>query len=86
MSRERQDSYAAASHAKAVDARAAGRFAAEIVPVGEHSSDQRPRTLRPATLARLPGAFVPGGRGDRGQLLAQQRRRRCGGRRAGAAA
>ncbi|MFI6713112.1 thiolase family protein [Nonomuraea sp. NPDC050478] len=61
VSRERQDSYAAASHAKAVDARAAGRFAAEIVPVGEHSSDQRPRTLRPATLARLPGAFVPGG-------------------------
>lgn len=61
VSRERQDAYAAASHAKAVAARAEGRFDAEIVPVEGHERDQRPRTLRLASLARLPAAFVPGG-------------------------
>ena len=33
ISRERQDEYAAASHAKAVAARHAGKFNSEIVPV-----------------------------------------------------
>lgn len=61
VSRERQDEYAAASHAKAVAAREAGRFAQEIVPVEGIGRDQRPRTLRRASLARLPAAFVPGG-------------------------
>jgi acetyl-CoA C-acetyltransferase len=61
VSRERQDEYARLSHAKAVAARDAGRFAKEIVPVEGLAADQRPRVLRAASLARLPAAFVPGG-------------------------
>mgnify|MGYP002623681764 CR=1 FL=1 len=61
VSRERQDAYACRSHERAVAARDAGRFAAEIVPVGGLAADQRPRRLRAASLARLPAAFVPGG-------------------------
>lgn len=61
VARERQDHYACAGHAKAVAARAAGRFDEEIVPVAGRDRDQRPRPLRPASLARLPGAFVAGG-------------------------
>lgn len=61
VERERQDDYACASNAKAVAAREAGRFTAEIVEVGGRTEDQRPRLMRPASLARLPAAFVPGG-------------------------
>lgn len=56
VSRERQDAYACQSHAKAL----AGHFP-EIVAVGGRSADQRPRAMRPASLARLPAAFVEGG-------------------------
>ncbi|MGI5159446.1 thiolase family protein [Microbispora sp. CA-102843] len=59
--RERQDAYACRSHARALAAREAGRFAREIVPIGGRADDQRPRVLRPQSLARLPAAFVPGG-------------------------
>lgn len=61
IARERQDAYAAASHAKALAARDAGRFDAELVPVGGLTDDERPRRLREAALARMPAAFVPGG-------------------------
>ncbi len=62
VSRERQDAYAARSHARASAARAAGWFAAELVPVGGTDADDRPRAgLRPATLARFRPAFTPGG-------------------------
>lgn len=61
VSRERQDEYARLSHAKAVAARDAGRFAKEIVPVEGLAADRRPRELQAASLARLPAAFVPGG-------------------------
>ncbi|NUO99760.1 MAG: thiolase family protein [Nonomuraea sp.] len=61
IGRERQDEYARLSHAKALAARAAGLFAAEIVPVGGRADDQRPRPLRAASLARLPAAFVADG-------------------------
>ncbi|HEX4816916.1 MAG TPA: thiolase family protein [Nonomuraea sp.] len=61
ISRERQDAYACRSHAAALAARAAGRFAREIVAVGGRREDQRPRPLRAASLARLPAAFAPGG-------------------------
>ncbi|MFI6815403.1 thiolase family protein [Nonomuraea sp. NPDC050328] len=66
ISRERQDDYARRSHERAL----ATDFTAELVPLhpdppgdGEPllSRDQRPRVLRAASLARLPGAFVPGG-------------------------
>lgn len=62
VTRERQDRYAAASHARAVAAAAAGRFAAELVPVGGLDRDQRPRPGRtPERLGRLPAAFTVGG-------------------------
>lgn len=61
VSRERQDAYACQSHAKALAARDAGRFAREIVTVGGRTDDQRPRALRTASLSRLPAAFVAGG-------------------------
>ncbi|MEV0387787.1 thiolase family protein [Nonomuraea sp. NPDC050643] len=61
VGRERQDAYACRSHAGALAAREAGRFAGEIVPVGGRSDDQRPRPLREASLARLPAAFVADG-------------------------
>ncbi|GAA3607295.1 thiolase family protein [Nonomuraea rosea] len=57
ISRERQDTYACRSHAKAL----AACFDEEIVAIGERSRDQRPRPLRAASLARLPAAFVAGG-------------------------
>lgn len=57
VSRERQDEYAARSHARAVVAREEGRFDEEIVGLGEVSRDDRPRALTAATLARLRPAF-----------------------------
>ncbi|MFG2076502.1 thiolase family protein [Nonomuraea maritima] len=61
VERERQDAYARRSHERALAARAAGRFAKEVVPVGGRVDDQRPRPLGEASLARLPAAFVAGG-------------------------
>jgi acetyl-CoA C-acetyltransferase len=61
VTRERQDAYACRSHGRALAAREAGRFEREIVPLGGRVSDQRPRALRPESLARLPAAFVRGG-------------------------
>ncbi|AYY12107.1 thiolase family protein [Actinobacteria bacterium YIM 96077] len=61
VSRERQDAYAAASHAKALVAREAGYFDAELVAVGQLNCDEHPRRLRESVLARMPAAFVPGG-------------------------
>ncbi|SDT09562.1 thiolase family protein [Actinopolymorpha singaporensis] len=64
VSRERQDGYAARSHARAVAAAAAGRFAAEIVPLAGCDRDDRPRAgLDLSRLARLRPAFVPVGEG-----------------------
>ncbi len=59
IARDRQDAYAARSHARTLEH--AGRIAAEIVPVGQVTRDERPRRLSPAVLARLPGAFRAGG-------------------------
>ncbi|PZF81201.1 thiolase family protein [Jiangella anatolica] len=61
VTRGRQDAYAAASHEKALLARAAGRFDAELVPVAGLEHDDRPRRLDPSVLARMPAAFVPRG-------------------------
>jgi acetyl-CoA C-acetyltransferase len=61
VTRERQDAYAAQSHAKALAAREAGRFEQEIVAIGGRLADERPRVLRMESLARLRAAFVPGG-------------------------
>ena len=62
VSRERQDRYAVRSHARAVAAREAGAFDAELVPVGGMQQDDRPRArLTEHDLSRFRPAFVPGG-------------------------
>lgn len=61
VSRARQDAYAVASHTKALAARAAGRFDAELVPAGSLDHDERARVLDPALLARLRPAFTASG-------------------------
>lgn len=61
VTRDRQDTYAAASHTKALAARAAGAFDRELVAVGGLDHDDRPRRLDPAVLARMRPAFTAGG-------------------------
>ncbi len=61
IDRRRQDAYAARSHRLALAARAAGGYAAEIVPVAGVDADDRPRRLDEAALARLRPAFAPDG-------------------------
>lgn len=62
ISREEQDQFALRSQQRFEAARAAGRFEAEIVPVGSVTEDQHPR---PDTvlegLSNLASAFGPGG-------------------------
>nr|BFE61907.1 thiolase family protein [Dactylosporangium thailandense] len=66
LTREQLDAYAARSHALAAAAAGSGAFAAEIVPVGEHTRDE---TIRPATtpegLAGLKPAFYDAAAGAR---------------------
>lgn len=59
VARERQDAYAARSHARAVATRDAGGFDAETVPVGGVTRDERPRPITVERLARLRPAFRP---------------------------
>jgi len=62
ITREKQDEWALRSHQRAVAATDEGRFADEIVPVGEVTADAGPRpdtTLE--KLARLPPVFDPEG-------------------------
>jgi acetyl-CoA C-acetyltransferase len=61
VTRQRQDAYAARSHALTLAAARAGVFDAELVPVGGVVSDERPRPLTEAVLSRMRPAFVPGG-------------------------
>ena len=62
ISRERQDGYAARSHALAIEAQARGALAPELVPVSGLAADERPRAgLTAERLARFPPAFGPGG-------------------------
>lgn len=61
VTRERQDAYAARSHARALATRAAGAYD-EVVAVAGQVDDDRPRPgLGAARLARLRPAFRPGG-------------------------
>ncbi|BDZ56036.1 thiolase family protein [Agromyces marinus] len=65
IGRDRQDAWAARSHALAAAARDAGRFAAEIVPVDGVDRDDRPRaSIDAAVLARFEPAFPTAGRAD----------------------
>jgi acetyl-CoA C-acetyltransferase len=59
VTRGRQDTYAARSHARAVAARDTGGFDAEVVPVGGVARDERPRAITVERLARLRPAFRP---------------------------
>ena len=62
ITRERQDEYAARSHARAAAAIASGGYDAELVPVGDIVRDDRPREgLTVERLARLRPAFREGG-------------------------
>ncbi|WP_028932796.1 thiolase family protein [Pseudonocardia spinosispora] len=62
VSRERQDRFAARSHDRAVRAQRLGRFAAELVPIGEVVADERPRSgFTLERLARFRPAFSSGG-------------------------
>ncbi|MFJ2029587.1 thiolase family protein [Streptosporangium sp. NPDC087985] len=62
ISRERQDAYAARSHALAAAAQDAGRFAAESVPVAGLERDERVRRgMTVERLARLRPAFAADG-------------------------
>ncbi|MGZ4493896.1 MAG: thiolase family protein [Nocardioides sp.] len=61
VGRERQDAYAARSHARALAARDAGVFDPETVPVAGLGRDERPRHLTAERLARLRPAFRDGG-------------------------
>lgn len=62
VTRERQDAYAARSHARAWAAQTSGTFDAEIVPVGGRTRDERPRDgLTVERLARLRPTFRPEG-------------------------
>ena len=64
VSRERQDAYAARSHALAAATRDAGGFDAEVVATTGVTRDERPRAgLTPARLARLRPAFRPADEG-----------------------
>jgi acetyl-CoA C-acetyltransferase len=61
VTRQRQDAYAARSHALALAAAVAGAFGAELVPVAGVVADERPRRLTNAVLSRLRPAFAPDG-------------------------
>jgi acetyl-CoA C-acetyltransferase len=62
ITREEQDAWALRSHHRAVAAADAGRFAAELVPVGDLDSDESPRRdTSLERLAALPPVFDPDG-------------------------
>lgn len=62
ITRERQDGYAARSHALASATKERGGFDAEVVPIAGVRRDERPRAgLTAERLARLRPAFRPGG-------------------------
>jgi acetyl-CoA C-acetyltransferase len=62
VTRERQDAYAARSHARAHATQLAGGFDAEVVAIGSVQRDERPRPgMTAARLARLRPAFRPEG-------------------------
>jgi acetyl-CoA acyltransferase len=62
ITRERQDEWALRSHRLAAAARDAGRFDAEIVPVGEFASDEGIKGgITAGELAAKPSAFRSGG-------------------------
>ena len=77
ISREDQDAWALRSHQRAVGGEDEGRFADEIVPVGELDGGREPAARHDARVAGAAEARVRPGRDDhRGQRAGRQRRRR----------
>ncbi|WP_193095556.1 thiolase family protein [Brevibacterium sp. FME17] len=62
LGREELDAFAYASHQKALAAQEAGKFAPEILPIGDISADEGPRAdTTPEKLAKLRAIHGPGG-------------------------
>ena len=61
ITREQSDAYGLRSQQRAAAAIAAGRFAAEITPVGELAADETPRATSPEKLAALTPSFLADG-------------------------
>jgi 3-oxoadipyl-CoA thiolase len=62
VSREDQDAFALRSHRRWAEAQTAGRFADELIAVGDVTADEHPRPdSTPEDLAKLRSAFRPGG-------------------------
>ena len=77
VSREDQDAFALESQRRWAAADEAGRFADELVPVGDVTRDEHPRPDTTAREARHAQAGVPRGRNrHRRQRVRDQRRRR----------
>ena len=77
VSREDQDAFALESQRRWAAADEAGRFADELVPVGDVTRDEHPRPDTSAEkLAALKPAFRDGRHGHRRQRVRDQRRRR----------
>lgn len=73
IDRDRQDAYALRSHERTL--MCVDRIAAEIVPTGGLTRDERPRRLSSAVLARTPRCLPGRRQRHRRQLLRDQRRR-----------
>ncbi|GGE91572.1 thiolase family protein [Mycetocola zhadangensis] len=58
ISRDQQDAYALRSHDRAVDARNSGRFINELVTIGDVTTDDGPRPMSRAMLARFAPVFA----------------------------
>ena len=77
VSRDDQDAFALRSQRSWAAAQAAGRFADELVPVGELDHDEHPRPdTSPEGLAALQARVPQGRQRHRGQLERHERRRR----------
>lgn len=61
FSRGEQDDYALASLERAREATQEGRFAGEIVALGDHDADEQPARIRPEKIPLLKPAFREGG-------------------------
>lgn len=61
FTREQQDAYALTSLDRARSATSEGRFAAEIVPVGDVAQDEQPSKAKPEKVPLLKPAFRDGG-------------------------
>lgn len=61
VGRARQDGYALRSHELALASIGSGAETDETVVVAGLAADERPRRMNARVLARMPGAFIPGG-------------------------